>query len=183
MRQFRYLAALCSTLIFLNTSLELQAQVHFSLDVSEVRSNFLVINTESELETFLVSAKTDTAHLTQAYYGAAKARMAEFVFAPWTKYSYFQEGVRKIEHSIKTEPSLDNHYLRLIIQLNCPEFLGYNSNIKNDFAYLNSIKNWTNVDPDQIRLMIESLSKARFASNYDKQINNLKQLFMTTQKR
>lgn len=71
------------------------------------------------------------------YLGASKMLMAKFVFSPLSKFNYFTEGKIILEKAVTQDPNqVELRYLRYIIQLNCPEFLNYRGNIKQDKAFL-----------------------------------------------
>jgi len=51
-----------------------------------------------------------------------------------TKISYFNEGKNEIEQQINAHPELvELKFIRLMVQLNAPSFLGYSENIDKDF--------------------------------------------------
>lgn len=73
----------------------------------------------------------------RAYRGSFRARMAEFSYNPYTKWSCFNEGRDLIEAAVRQAP--DNPevcFIRLSVQLKAPSFLGYSGNIKDDLPYV-----------------------------------------------
>ena len=71
------------------------------------------------------------------YYGANKMVLAKFAFWPNTKYSLFIEGKNLLESAInRDQKNIELIYLRYSIQLNSPDFLGYNQNKESDKKFL-----------------------------------------------
>ena len=71
------------------------------------------------------------------YKGAAKIIMAKYAFNPYTKWNLFNEGKDILESAIASDVNnIELRYLRLTIQMNAPNFLGYKSNIDSDKKFL-----------------------------------------------
>lgn len=71
------------------------------------------------------------------YQGVYQAIMAKYVWNPFTKLWYFQNGTQDLEAAIKRdEKNIELIFLRFSIQISSPSFLGYNDNIKEDKAYI-----------------------------------------------
>jgi len=98
--------------------------------------NKLVKLTESK--TYLTNS------LTLAYKGISKTMLAEYMFLPTSKFSYFNAGKADLENAIKKEPkNPEFRYLRLLIQLNAPYFLNYNDRITEDITFFtNNLANY-----------------------------------------
>ena len=63
--------------------------------------------------------------------------MAKHVFNPFSKLSYFNKGKLILEKAIQAEgKNVELRFLRYSIQTNVPAFLGYKSNLKNDYNFL-----------------------------------------------
>ncbi len=108
-----------------------------SIETEKIRREFKAcVSKEADLEGFLsrLSRADVQSSTVKAYQGAAKAMMADRVSSPFAKYSYFTEGTELLEEAIQADPSnAELRYLRLLIQTNCPSFLGYSENIETDF--------------------------------------------------
>jgi hypothetical protein len=87
-----------------------------------------------ELDTTGLSAYDSNIIL--AYKGICLSMMAEYKFSPLSKYEYFLKGKGLLEASIAANQSMENTYLRLLLQLNIPAFLGYQKDIESDLSYL-----------------------------------------------
>ncbi|GGE13207.1 hypothetical protein [Sphingobacterium cellulitidis] len=108
--------------------------------VEEVRSNYsmLVSNRtlcERMIEELMESKNKSATHL--GYLGGLQTIWANHVFSPISKLKTFREGKKNIEQAIKKEPNnVELRFIRLSVQKNAPFFLGYNSNINEDFAFI-----------------------------------------------
>ena len=70
------------------------------------------------------------------YQGISDAMLAQYSFFVLTKYIHFKDGKEKIEKAIELEPhNAELRYLRLLVQLNTPGFLGYQQNIEEDIDH------------------------------------------------
>jgi hypothetical protein len=66
--------------------------------------------------------------------GYARATMADFAFNPYKKFSRFDEGKAQLEKAVAAAPDdAAIRLMRLMIQLECPGFLGYRDAIDEDF--------------------------------------------------
>jgi len=98
---------------------------------------------EGKLTTLIESKIYISNSLTLAYKGIGKTMLADHLFMPTSKLSYFNKGKADLEKVIKLEPNNPEfRYLRLLIQLNAPFFLDYSSNINRDVNLFT--KNLTN---------------------------------------
>lgn len=69
----------------------------------------------------------------EAYLGAVLMKKAGIVVNPADKLSLFNQGHEKLEHAIQIDPSnAEYRFLRISIQENAPNMLGYNRNIDED---------------------------------------------------
>lgn len=92
----------------------------------------------------------------QAYLGAFQTIWANHVFNPLSKLKTFREGKKNLEQAIETEPNnVEMRFLRLSIQKNCPEILGYNDAVISDKAFLETNKK--NIESSKLKTMIDSL--------------------------
>lgn len=101
---------------------------------------FLIADKDKKAALELISSTEKSksqSNLMMAYYGAAKMMMANHVFNPYQKLSYFNEGKYILEKAIATEnDNIELRFIRYSIQLYAPSFLGYRSNLKNDKDFL-----------------------------------------------
>ncbi|MFY0624669.1 MAG: hypothetical protein JXR07_00115 [Reichenbachiella sp.] len=115
------------------TFISLLASGNEAHELDKVRLEFLFEKPSKEQLIKWIDEEQDGPIIEQAYQGLSMTLMAEHVFSPLNKLSYFQDGKELIEKCIKENPNNPElRYIRLIVQLNAPYFLGYNDNIEND---------------------------------------------------
>ncbi len=93
-----------------------------------------------------------------AYYGAFQAIWANHVFNPIEKLSTFIRGKKNIDNAAKlSSDNIEIIFIRYSIQKNCPRFLGYRSNLKEDRNFL--IKNVSTIASMDLKKMVENIIK------------------------
>ncbi|OJV51813.1 MAG: hypothetical protein BGO31_08450 [Bacteroidetes bacterium 43-16] len=71
------------------------------------------------------------------YLGAFQTIWANHTSNPLAKLNTFNKGKKHIEQAIKAAPdNVELRFIRLSIQVNCPDFLNYSSNIKEDKKFI-----------------------------------------------
>ncbi len=106
----------------------------FSLDI---RKDFhdKMFSEEGLLE-LMESESYPTNSITVGYKGVCHTMYADYCFLPTSKLSYFNTGVDFLEKAInKDKSNTELRYMRLLVQLNAPGFLGYTDNISEDINY------------------------------------------------
>lgn len=94
-----------------------------------------------------------------AYNACATMMMANHVFNPLGKLSYFNEGRKLLEKCIKADnENIEIRFLRYAIQTKSPSFLGYNNSIEKDKFFL--LKEIKNVKDGQLNHIIISFLKS-----------------------
>ncbi len=93
------------------------------------------------------------------YKACATMMMAQFVFNPFSKLSYFRKGRNMLESAIAEDPgNVELRLLRFCTQLDIPSFLAYKDNIKEDKTIL--INSLPLIKENDLKLMItENLKK------------------------
>jgi hypothetical protein len=109
--------------------------------LSDIRENIEgVFKTEEvclRLHQEFESADISQSILLQGYKGGVLMGMARHHINPFKKMSFFNDGKKLIESAISIEPeNLELRFLRLTIQTNLPEFLGYSESKKKDKAFV-----------------------------------------------
>jgi hypothetical protein len=109
-------------------------------DLSSLRSLYQEASKdEAKANKLLVIADKNSSNnsVFYGYKGAAKIIMAKYAFNPYTKWNLFNEGKDILESAIASDVNnVELTYLRLTIQMNAPNFLGYKSNIDSDKKFL-----------------------------------------------
>ena len=63
--------------------------------------------------------------------------MANYVFNPFSKLSYFNKGKKMLHRAIMADAqNIELRFIRFGVQTNVPSFLGYNNYVEKDKAYL-----------------------------------------------
>lgn len=96
---------------------------------------------EDQLKEVMARSINNTDAVSIAYMGMCQTMMAQYAFLPTTKLEYFNNGKQAIEEAISTDRSnAELRYIRLLVQLNAPWFLGYNKDISEDMeAFLKAV--------------------------------------------
>ncbi len=111
------------------------------------RASISSASADSLFNNFNTVNKTNDA-FTIAYKGMSQLMICYHSYNPYTKFKYFVKGKESLEQAIKKDPmNIEYRFLRLSVQLNTPDFLGYNSNIIEDkLAIFKGIKTLTDKD-------------------------------------
>lgn len=116
------------------------AQTHlFGMDLEYVRANYDKAVTDKKLCRQLIEdlEKAEKSSLFLAYLGGLQTIWANHVFSPISKLNTFNQGKKNIEKAIASDKdNAEIRFIRLSVQKNAPSFLGYNSMIKTDKAFL-----------------------------------------------
>lgn len=109
--------------------------------LSDIRKNIEgVFKTEEvclRLHQEFQSVDISQSNLLQGYKGGVLMGMARHHINPFKKMSFFGDGKNLIEGAITSEPeNLELRFLRLTIQTNLPEFLGYSESKEKDKAFV-----------------------------------------------
>lgn len=117
---------------------------------------------ESGNQTTIVAMEKKTADASvnddqKAYYGAIVMKTSEYQKSAGDKLKKFKEGKALLEGVIENNSSnVEYRFLRLMIQENAPKILKYNSNIKEDAAF---IKNNLSKASKEIKTAITNYSE------------------------
>ena len=105
-------------------------------DNALLRRLFHELENEQDLDSLLSYRNEMDNVVALSYFGSATLMKAQYPFSPFKKFEYFSEGKKMIEESILQNKNVENTYLRLIVQLNTPRFLGYYHEIEEDISFL-----------------------------------------------
>jgi hypothetical protein len=103
------------------------------------------------------------------YRASATMMMANYVFNPFRKMSYFSKGKHMLEKSIENQnDNIELRFLRFAVQTSIPFFLGYGSSIEQDKFFL--IKGVSKIkDLELKQLIISFLQKSKYLTGIEKQ--------------
>ncbi len=127
------------------------------MELEKIRINYEKAASDKKICQAMISKlSTNTDALHVAYLGAFQAIWAKHIINPISKISTFKKGKKNIEAAVKSKPDdLEIRFVRLSVQLNCPSFLGYSSNINEDKKIVQS--NIQNIQSVVLKRMILAL--------------------------
>ncbi|WKK65191.1 hypothetical protein [Lutimonas zeaxanthinifaciens] len=129
--------------------------------LQNVRSAFQGIKSQDDIESInrvnVEEAEYDNRNVILAYQAAATCMKAKYVFSPVSKLKYFNRGKKELETLIENDKSVENIYLRLLIQLNVPRHLNYYREIDEDIIFLENHLAKAQIDLTYKRTMIKNL--------------------------
>ncbi|MFT5512228.1 MAG: hypothetical protein ACI8SE_000625 [Bacteroidia bacterium] len=148
----------------------------FSLKVSHIREDFhKSVRSECKLQAIIVSTTYPNDNITKGYKGLAKCTSAEFANWPSTKWKYFTEGKTLIEGAIDSDPqNPEVRYIRLMVQLNAPNLVGYSSDIDADLSlFITNIKTYNLTNSWKINFINNLIASNEIDTNYTTQLTAL----------
>lgn len=157
---------------FLILSILFVSNINDNVDNKTIRELFHNAQSEEDLDLLLRHQVLMNGTIAKSYFGSALAMKAQYPFSPIKKYKYFLDGTKLIENSIEEQQFVENTYLRLLIQLNTPRFLGYHHNIQED---INFIENHIDGSPLAIKWKITMLEKILLFESDDYSYSGLKE--------
>ena len=104
-----------------------------TMEASEIRTVFHAKQPDEKTLVHLMKVEQGGSAVTDCYIGVCSTMYAEYATWPLEKLEYFNDGKKILETKISTLPkNPELRYLRLMVQLNTPSFLGYNESIEDD---------------------------------------------------
>ncbi|SMO69662.1 hypothetical protein [Solitalea koreensis] len=129
-----------------------------NIDLDYIRNNYEKSVTEKEICEMMIKAleQIKLNDVTLAYLGALQIIWANHTINPLTKLSTFKKGKTNIDKALKNEKdNIEIRFIRLSVQKNCPQFLGYNKNILEDERYLR--EHVEKVQSENLKKMINNI--------------------------
>lgn len=130
------------------------------IDLERVRKNFgLAVADKAICETMLVELRKDHPNsLNLAYLGGFQTIWAKHVFNPVTKMETFKKGKGNIDQAVKKDSlNVEIRFIRFSIQTNCPWFLPYHQQEKEDKSFL--MANRRQVNSPSLNKLIDDILK------------------------
>ena len=123
---------------------------HFGFGQNSAFRELYLIELEKEkcIELFEIT-KEKKDPLMMAYHGASLAMLADFGFNPVKKMEQFNTGSKLITKAIELDPkNIEIRMIRLSIQLEAPDFLGFNCCVDEDLSAIKQAlkNNWLSAD-------------------------------------
>jgi len=140
---------------------------------SEIRILYQQATTKEEacqkLISILQSYSESSNPLLAGYKASATMMMANYVFNPFRKMSYFSKGKNLLEKSIKKQKdNIELRFLRFAVQTSIPSFLGYGSSIEQDkLVLINAVSKLKDLQLKQ--LIISFLQQSKYLNAIEKQ--------------
>lgn len=139
-------------------------------NINFFRHHFENAKTEEDFKRVLDTEVSDTSqfnlNVIEAYKSVSHSAMAQYVFNPYSKFKMFHEGKDRLEATIQKEASVENIFLRLVVQLNIPAFLGYSKDVEHDLNYLNTHLEDANIPVKTKKFIVRAIIKTD-NDNYD----------------
>jgi len=105
------------------------------------------------------------------YNGASEVILSKYIDGSMEKLKYFRQGAKKIDKAVdQDKTNIEVRFVRLVIQMNTPEFLNYNENIDEDKEYL--LNHYSNCSNSIKKMISEYVSMSDSFSTEEK--NQLK---------
>lgn len=134
MKKIGFLILAFSVLSFTNLAVIDEARINYDKVIKdEVLCKKMILELEK--------VKNDSA-VNLAYLGGFQTILAKHVFSPIEKLKTFKEGKKLIDEAVLKEPNnIEIRFIRLSVQKNAPDFLGYKSNVKEDEEFIRKNRN------------------------------------------
>lgn len=148
---------ICILSIALGTCIKVNAT-----DLETIRKNYDLAVTDKVICKEMINELSNNMgnNVYLAYLGAFQTIWANHIFNPIAKWNTFKKGKANIEKAVKQDPAnVEIRFIRLSIQKNCPGFLGYNDNIKEDKLFLNIHQN--SITSSTLMNMVKSLLNSK----------------------
>ena len=98
--------------------------------------------------------------LLYGYRAASTMMMANYVFNPFSKLSYFNKGKKMLGTAINADgKNVELRFIRFGVQTNVPSFLGYNNYVERDKIFLK--QSIPGIEDQNLKNMIVSYFKKR----------------------
>lgn len=144
-------------------------------DISHFRKSFEGIKdyetAEAFLDTEISESNYRSAVTINSYKAVCNMMMAQYVYNPFSKYSWFNKGKKLLEQTIVLDKNVENIYLRLIVQLNVPSFLSYTTEIESDTKFI-----LENLEGSSIPEKTKQYILKNLLGTEDKRVKSLKSL-------
>lgn len=111
--------------------------ISYGSSIEEVRQNFWQVESIEKTEFYIDQLESEKSIEGQGYLAGMYFMKSRYAGFPLTKMKYFKKGKNLLDELIVTNPeNIELRYLRLIMQYQIPEFLGYHENKESDFLYI-----------------------------------------------
>jgi len=106
-------------------------------EVEKVRNTFPEITSIEQANYFIELLEKNETIEAKSYTAVMFFMKSRYVKFPLTKYKYFKKGKKQLDGLINTNTNnVEIRYLRFLLQSEMPKFLGYHTNIEEDFVLI-----------------------------------------------
>ena len=125
--------------LFVYSAFLLFSAINYGMDLEYIRNHYQQAVSDKKMceamITELEKNSKNSVHL--AYLGGLQSIWANHVGNPFSKLSTFKRGKTNIEKAVNSDSdNVEIRLIRLSVQKNCPAFLGYSKNIKEDEQFI-----------------------------------------------
>jgi hypothetical protein len=111
-------------------------------DSDSIRTRFENATSEDDF-LWIVNSPTNASSfedsvIITSYKAVSQSALAQYAFSPYTKLKYFFKGSKQLEACIVEDKNIESVFLRCVVQLSIPSFLGYSGDIESDLDYIKS---------------------------------------------
>jgi len=102
--------------------------------LEQIRDAFPKVNSVEEADLWLSKLEAEEGVMVDAYKASLLFVKSRYVKFPLTKLKYFKRGKKQLDGLIKANPeNIEMRYIRFLFQKEIPRFLGYHTNINEDY--------------------------------------------------
>jgi hypothetical protein len=117
-----------------------------------------ILQSEGKINYSLASLKQSRTATAKAYQGLLRSTSASFAAWPGEKLKRFNEGKLLIEQAVnESAGQAEVRLIRLMVQCNCPSFLGYSSHINEDINQISKSLQGTTLSSVEKKYIAEKL--------------------------
>ena len=110
-------------------------------DLTELRVKYLASQSDmkscKELDNLTKNCIPKLAPVEFSYNIISHLMECNFILNPFAKYKIFRNSTQQLDSIICLNPQyIEIRFLRYLVQINSPKFLGYNTNLDNDYKFI-----------------------------------------------
>lgn len=129
-----------------------------NIDLDYIRAHYEQAVNHKEVCNTMISVlkKPKLNNIEMAYLGGLQTIWAKHTISPIAKLRTFNAGKANIEQAVSNEKdNIEIRFVRLSVQKNCPQFLGYSKNITEDERYIK--QHLDKIQPESLKKMISGV--------------------------
>lgn len=144
-------------ILVLSSIIMMMTQINY---LEGLRKDFIQIDSEKKLLGFEEKYNKSNISKKEPYLAVVEMWKAEYTNWPLKQYRYFKEGKNRLENYIKKNNTcIESRYLRILVQKECPSFLGYDKDIKTDIEFIRSNISTSDIPEWYRNIILDEISK------------------------